>query len=131
MLNNYFEQYGIIGLFLITAILVPLGMLLLSKLSQYIRVRPHNPSEIKESMYECGMKVDAVRWQGYNLRYYYYALIFIVFDIETVFLFPWAVKYGVLSKQFGVSVLLAMILFLFIVTLGYVYAWKKGDLEWK
>lgn len=131
MLNNYFDQYGIIGLFLITAILVPLSMLLLSKLSQYIRVRPHNPSEIKESMYECGMKVDAVRWQGYNLRYYYYALIFVVFDIETVFLFPWAVKYGALSKQFGVSVLLAMILFLFIVTLGYVYAWKKGDLEWK
>jgi NADH-quinone oxidoreductase subunit A len=58
-------------------------------------------------------------------------LLFVVFDIETVFLFPWAVKYGVLSKQFGVSILLAMILFLFIVTIGYVYAWKKGDLQWQ
>ena len=77
------------------------------------------------------MRVDSERWQGYNLRYYYYALLFVIFDIETVFLFPWAVKYGVLSKEFGVSVLLAMILFLFIVTIGYVYAWKKGDLQWK
>ena len=82
-------------------------------------------------MYECGMRVDSDRWQGYNLRYYYYALLFVIFDIETVFLFPWAVKYGVLSKEFGVSVLLAMILFLFVVTIGYVYAWKKGDLQWK
>ena len=112
MLNNYFDQYGIIGLFLITATLVPLGMLLVSKLAQYIKVRPHNPSEIKEGMYECGMRVDSDRWQGYNLRYYYYALLFVIFDIETVFLFPWAVKYGVLSKEFGVSVLLSMILFL-------------------
>ena len=72
---------GIIGLFLVTATLVPLGMLLLSKLAQYIKVRPHNPSEIKEGMYECGMRVDSVRWQGYNLRYYYYALLFVVFDI--------------------------------------------------
>ena len=131
MLNNYFDQYGIIGLFLLTAILVPLGMLVLSKLAQFVKIRPNNPSKVKESMYECGMRVDSVRWQGFNLRYYYYALLFVVFDIETIFLFPWAGKYGVLSKQFGVSILLAMILFLFIVTLGYVYAWKKGDLEWK
>ena len=54
----------------------------------------------------------------------------LIFDVETIFLFPWAAKYGIWSKEFGIAFFLSMFIFLFIVTIGYVYAWKKGDLEW-
>ena len=122
MLENYFENYAILGFYLLVAITVPIGMITISKLAQFIKVRPSNPSELKESMYE--------RWQGFNIKYYFYALMFVIFDVETIFLFPWAAKYGIWSKEFGIAFFLSMFIFLFIVTIGYVYAWKKGDLEW-
>ncbi|MAS51437.1 MAG: NADH-quinone oxidoreductase subunit A [Dehalococcoidia bacterium] len=105
-------------------------MIVLSKLAQFIKVRPSNPSKLKESMYECGMKPETERWQGFNIKYYFYALLFVIFDVETIFLFPWAAKYGIWSKEFGLMFFLSMFVFLAVVTLGYVYAWKKGDLEW-
>ena len=65
-----------------------------------------------------------------NIKYYFYALLFVIFDIETLFLFPWAARYGVWTKEFGLMFFFSMLSFLVIVTFGYVYAWKKGDLEW-
>ncbi len=130
MLENYFENYAILGFYLLVSITVPIGMITLSKLAQFIKVRPSNPSELKKSMYECGMKPETERWQGFNIKYYFYALMFVIFDVETIFLFPWAAKYGIWSKEFGIAFFLSMFIFLFIVTIGYVYAWKKGDLEW-
>ena len=129
MLKDYFDHYAIIGFYLAIAISVPIGMIVLSKLAQFIKVRPSNPSKLKESMYECGMKPETERWQGFNIKYYFYALLFVIFDVETIFLFPWAAKYGIWSKEFGLIFFLSMFVFLAVVTLGYVYAWKKGDLE--
>ena len=130
MLKDYFDHYAIIGFYLAVSISVPIGMIVLSKLAQFINVRPSNPSELKESMYECGMKPETERWQGFNIKYYFYALLFVIFDVETIFLFPWAARYGVWSKEFGLMFFASMFVFLVVVTLGYVYAWKKGDLEW-
>ena len=130
MLKDYFDHYAIIGFYLAIAISVPIVMIFLSKLAQFIKVRPSNPSKLKESMYECGMKPETERWQGFNIKYYFYALLFVIFDVETIILFPWAAKYGIWSKEFGLMFFLSMFVFLTVVTLGYVYAWKKGDLEW-
>lgn len=130
MLKDYLDHYAIIGFYLVVAISVPIGMIVLSKLASFIRVRPSNPSELKESMYECGMKPETERWQGFNIKYYFYALLFVIFDIETLFLFPWAARYGVWTREFGLMFFFSMLSFLAIVTFGYVYAWKKGDLEW-
>ena len=130
MLKDYLDHYAIIGFYLVVATTVPIGMIVLSKLASFIKVRPSNPSEIKESMYECGMKPETERWQGFNIKYYFYALLFVIFDIETLFLFPWAARYGVWTKEFGLMFFFSMLSFLAIVTFGYVYAWKKGDLEW-
>ena len=130
MLKDYLDHYAIIGFYLVVATTVPIGMIVLSKLASFIRVRPSNPSELKESMYECGMKPETERWQGFNIKYYFYALLFVIFDIETLFLFPWAARYGVWTKEFGLMFFFSMLSFLAIVTFGYVYAWKKGDLEW-
>ena len=85
---------------------------------------------LREKLYNEGYIIETERWQGFNIKYYFYALLFVIFDVETIFLFPWAVKYGIWSKEFGVMFFMSMFVFLFIVTLGYVYAWKKGDLEW-
>ena len=111
MLENYFENYAILGFYLLVSITVPIGMITLSKLAQFIKVRPSNPSELKESMYECGMKPETERWQGFNIKYYFYALMFVIFDVETIFLFPWADKYGIWSKEFGVAFFLYMFIF--------------------
>ncbi len=131
MLTDYFHHYAIIGFYLLVATLVPIGMIVISRLASFIKVRPSNPSELKKSMYECGMKPETERWQGFNIKYYFYALLFVIFDVETIFLFPWASKYGVWTKEFGIMFFLSMLSFLVIVTIGYVYAWKKGDLEWE
>ena len=131
MLADYFHHYAIIGFYLLVATLVPIGMIIISRLATFIKVRPSNPSELKKSMYECGMKPETERWQGFNIKYYFYALLFVIFDVETIFLFPWASKYGIWSKEFGIMFFLSMLSFLVIVTIGYVYAWKKGDLEWE
>ena len=131
MLADYFHHYAIIGFYLLVATLVPIGMIVISRLASLIKVRPSNPSELKKSMYECGMKPETERWQGFNIKYYFYALLFVIFDVETIFLFPWASKYGIWSKEFGIMFFLSMLSFLVIVTIGYVYAWKKGDLEWE
>ena len=77
---------------------------------------------------ECGH--SAPSRPRFNFRYYYYALLFVVFDVETVFLYPWAVRYGVLTKQFGLFALGAVLVFLAVVTVAYVYAWRKKALEW-
>ena len=130
MLEDYFRQYGILVMFLMVAIGVPIGMLLLSYAAQFIRVRPSQTSVVKRTSYESGLRPFSPKPRLFNIRYYYYAILFVVFDVETVLLFPWAIKYGVLSKQFGVIAFFAVLVFLVVVTLGYLYAWRKGALEW-
>jgi NADH-quinone oxidoreductase subunit A len=89
-------------------------------------VRPSNPSKAKLSPYECGIDpVDQARGR-YTVRYYIIAILFVVFDVETIFLFPWAVKF----KALGMFGLIEMLVFLGILVVGYIWIWQKGALEW-
>ena len=85
---------------------------------------------VKNSIYECGFETITERWSQFNFRYYSIALLFVIFDVEVVFLFPWAASFGTMSAQFGLFVLAEMSVFIGILVLGWVYAWKKGSLEW-
>ncbi|CAK0769101.1 NADH-quinone oxidoreductase subunit A [Gammaproteobacteria bacterium] len=88
---------------------------------------PHRPDSEKLSPYECGFEAFDDSRLKFDVRYYLIAILFIIFDIEIAFLFPW----GVVLKQLGGSGLAAMALFLGILVIGFVYEWKKGALEWE
>ena len=120
-------NYGYIGLFLAVAIVLAFIVVLLPVLLRFIRIVPHNPNAVKDSTYECGMQTIGKTWVQFNFRYYFYALIFIALDVLVVFLYPWAVG----LRQLGVFAFIAVLIFIFIVLVGYVYAWRKGVLEWK
>ena len=129
-MDEYFRQYGVIAIFASLAVAIPVGMFLISWLLSLVKVRPNNPSEVKSSIYECGFETITERWSQFNFRYYSIALLFVIFDVEVVFLFPWAASFGTMSAQFGLFVLAEMSVFIGILVLGWVYAWKKGSLEW-
>jgi NADH-quinone oxidoreductase subunit A len=131
MLDNYFRNYGILAIFLVVAVSVPVGMLTISYLAGFINVRPDRSTRIKRAPYEGGMRPLSPKPSRWNFRYYYFALLFVAFDVETVLLYPWAVQHGVISREFGWAALGAVFVFLFIVTVGYVYAWRKKALEWQ
>ena len=89
-------------------------------------VRPDNPSKTKLMPYECGIDpIDSSRGR-YTVRYYIVAILFVVFDVETIFLFPWAIQYRALG-WFGVA---EVLVFLAILVVGYIWAYKKGALDW-
>ncbi|MCX6138492.1 MAG: NADH-quinone oxidoreductase subunit A [Ignavibacteriales bacterium] len=89
-------------------------------------IRPRRPYPAKNSIYECGEDTIGSSWVKFNIRFYVVALIFVIFEVETVFLFPWAVVLHTLG-MFG---FLEMVVFLGILIVGYVYVWAKGDLDW-
>ncbi|MBU2600470.1 NADH-quinone oxidoreductase subunit A [bacterium] len=89
-------------------------------------LRPSNPSFKKLSSYECGEIPVGTSWIQFNIRYYLFALIFVIFDVEIVFLFPWAVVF----KQLGLFAFVEMVVFIAILLVGLLYAWKKGVLKW-
>ena len=130
MLDDYFRLYGLIAFFFAIAVAIPAGMLIVSWVLSLLKIRPYNPSFIKKSVYECGFETLSGKWSQFNFKYYALALDFVVFDVEVVFLFPLAASFGFLSVQFGLSVLFAMFVFLGILTLGWIYAWRKGSLQW-
>ena len=129
-MDDYFRLYGLIVIFAALAVAVPTGMLVMSWTLSLLNIRPQKPSAIKQSIYECGFQTLSGRWSQFNFRYYAFALIFVIFDVEVVFLFPWAATFGVLSVEFGAFVLLEMVVFLGILVVGWLYAWRKGALEW-
>ena len=92
-----------------------------------VRIRPRAPDPIKSATYECGMETEGNTWVQFNFRYYYFALIFVIFSIEAVFLYPWAVAFRQV-KLFG---FVEALLFILILVVGYLYAWRKGALEWR
>lgn len=111
----------VIGLFLLVGLLVPVGAILTAWI-----LGPKKPNPIKQTTYECGIETVGESWVQFKAQYYIFALVFLVFDVETVFLFPWAVKLGAL----GMFAVLEGILFILILIAGLVYAWRKGMLEW-
>jgi NAD(P)H-quinone oxidoreductase subunit 3 len=119
-------DYGYIAILLVVAIAVPILILVAGKFLSYKSKRP-DPEDVKSSTYECGMETIGSSWVQFNFRYYFYALLFVIFDIEAVFLFPWAVQFKQL-KLFG---FIEMLIFIAILVVGLVYAWRKKVLEWK
>ena len=121
------EQYGRIGVLLLFAFAFPITPLLISVLLGLIRVRPRSPDPIKSDTYECGMETEGNTWVQFNFRFYFFALIFVIFDIEAVFLYPWAVAFRQV-KLFGY---VEALIFVVILVVGYLYAWRKRALEWR
>jgi len=114
---NYVPVFIFVALIVIA---IPLT-LLLAKL-----VRPSNPTKTKQMAYECGVDPIGDARARYTIRFYIVAILFVVFDVETIFLFPWAIQY----KALGLFGLVEMLVFLAILIAGYVWVWKKGALEW-
>lgn len=117
MLENYFP----ILMFILVGLGVGLGPLILGKL-----VSPHRPDSEKNSPYECGFEAFEDARMKFDVRYYLVAILFILFDLEIAFLFPWAV----VIQEIGLFGFWAMMLFLFVLVVGFIYEWKKGALEW-
>ena len=117
MPQNYVPMFLFVA---VVAVLIPIT-LLAAKL-----VRPANPNRTKLMPYECGIDPISLSRGRYTVRYYIVAILFVVFDVETIFLFPWAVKF----KALGVFGLVEMLIFLAILIVGYIWIWKKGALEW-
>jgi NADH:ubiquinone oxidoreductase subunit 3 (subunit A) len=115
------SEWLYIGVFLVIGIIVPIVPLVFSRL-----VAPRKPNPIKQSTYECGIETVGDSWVQFKAQYYIFALVFLVFDVETVFLFPWALS----LKQLPLFVVLEGVLFIAILVAGLVYAWRKGMLEW-
>ena len=120
-------NYGYIGLFLVAAILFTLLMVIIPIVLRFLNVVPNNPNPIKNSTFECGMETIGKTWVQFNFHYYFYALIFLALDVLVVFLYPWAVS----LRQLGVSGFLVILSVIFIIFIGYIYAWRKKVLEWK
>jgi NADH:ubiquinone oxidoreductase subunit 3 (subunit A) len=114
-------DYFFVLLFSGLAALFVLGGLILSYL-----IAPHHPSRIKNTPYECGEIPLGSAWIQFNVGYYLFALMFLIFDVEAAFLYPWAVVLRVV----GFPGLIEVGIFLLVLILGLVYAWKKGALEW-
>ena len=109
-------------MFVLFAVVFPLLPILLARV-----VAPKKPSPVKNAVYECGLESTGDSWIQYRVQYYIYALIFVIFDVETVFIYPWAVAF----KQLGLFAFVEMALFIGILAVGLVYAWRKKILEWQ
>src|ERR1051326_4241155 len=117
MLRGYLPIF----IFLAVSILFPVVTIIVAKL-----IRPSSPFLTKLEAYECGIKAASDSRGRYTVRFYIIAILFVIFDVETIFLFPWAVRYRLLS-WFGV---VEVVVFLAILIVGYIWAYKKGALDW-
>ncbi|MBD5233421.1 MAG: NADH-quinone oxidoreductase subunit A [Bacteroidales bacterium] len=114
------------GLLAITALLTGLALVFLALwIAKLISPSSFNPQ--KGEAYECGIPTRGESMSQFHVGYYLFAILFLMFDVETVFLFPWAVR----MRELGVNGLLSIAVFFGILVLGLVYAWRKGALEWK
>jgi NADH:ubiquinone oxidoreductase subunit 3 (subunit A) len=115
------NEWLYVGLFFIVGLIIPAGAIGAGWL-----FGPKKPNPIKQSTYECGIEPVGEGWVQFKAQYYIFALVFLVFDVETVFLFPWAVK----LDQLGMFAVIEGIVFILILVAGLVYTWRKGMLEW-
>lgn len=122
----YLTGYAMLFLLLLFAGITPF---LLMALSQVVQIK--NPSSLKYSVYESGMTPFGEAHVQFDVKFYMYALLFILFDIETVFLFPWAVAFDSLVRSGGLFPIVEMFLFIGILVLGLVYAWRRDALRWQ
>ena len=120
---SFWNSYFFIFLFLVLGLLLPIGALVV--LGPFLR--PNNPTPEKLTTYESGVEPFGEAHVRYNVRYYLFALMFLAFDVEIMYLYPWAVSFDSL----GLFGLVEMLIFLGLLVIGLAYAWKKKVLEWK
>ena len=121
MLTDFLTEYLSILIFIFVALVLSIGFIVLN----YI-FSPKNPDPEKLSAYECGFEAFGDSRMEFDVRFYLVAILFIIFDLEIAFLFPWAISLG----NLGPLGFWSMMIFLFILTIGFVYEWKKGALDW-
>ena len=122
MIYNFLTDYLSIIIFLFIALFLSVGFIIINFLAS-----PNNPDPEKLSAYECGFEAFDDSRMEFDVRFYLVAILFIIFDLEIAFLFPWAITLGIT----GVFGFWSMMLFLGILTVGFIYDWKKGALEWE
>jgi NADH-quinone oxidoreductase subunit A len=115
------SEFSFFGLLLIVSIVLPLVILVAAWV-----IRPRRPNAIKAQTYECGIETVGTSWVQFKVQYYIYALVFVIFDVEAVFLFPLAVAFN----QLTLYMVLEMVLFVVILAGALLYVWRKGVLEW-
>jgi NADH:ubiquinone oxidoreductase subunit 3 (subunit A) len=118
MLNDWL----FIGIFLLLAPVFPALALVIPRI-----IAPRKPNPLKSQTYECGIETVGDTWVQFRIQYYLFTLIFLIFDVEIVFLYPWAVAY----EQLDLFAVVAGILFIFLLVDGLIFAWRKGALEWE
>ena len=116
------ETFGPIALFLVVAAIFPIVPLVLARL-----IAPRRPDRVKLAPYESGVETIGPTHVQFRTRYYLYALIFVIFDVEAIFLFPWAVSYN----NLGLFALVEMLVFIAFLLVAFAYAWRKRALEWQ
>ena len=121
IISNY------VPIFILISIAIVLG-LLLANLSRLLG--PLRPNSLKESVYESGMDPVGTAHERFSVKFYLIAMLFILFDIEVVFMYPWAVQYKQLLQTFGLFPFIEMLVFVSILFVGYIYVYKKGGLTW-
>jgi len=120
-------SYGLIGLFFIIVLGFIVTLIVIPIVLRFLKIVPSNPNPVKNSVFECGVETIGKTWVQFNFRYYFYALVFLALDVLVIFLYPWAVQ----LRALGAFSLYAVLVLVFIVFIGYLYAWKKKVLEWK
>ena len=122
MLTDFIKDYLSIVIFIFIALGLSIGFIVLNFLFS-----PKNPDPEKLSAYECGFEAFGDSRMKFDIRFYLVAILFIIFDLEIAFLFPWAISLG----KIGLFGFISMMIFLFILTVGFIYEWKKGALDWE
>ena len=125
--NLFFGNWTMVALAAIVAVVAIGGMFLGSRILSSRRL-----NAVKLTTYECGIVPARFSWSNINLRFYIFAILFLIFDVEAVFLFPWAVIFLEQHREFGNAIpFYAMLLFLGVLFFAIIYAWRKGVLEWQ
>tara|TARA_B100001057_G_scaffold145053_1_gene144979 strand:+ start:127 stop:495 length:369 start_codon:yes stop_codon:yes gene_type:complete len=122
MIYNFLTDYLSIIIFLFIALFISIGFIIINFISS-----PSNPDPEKLSAYECGFDAFDDSRMEFDVRFYLVAILFIIFDLEIAFLFPWAITLG----KIGIFGFWSMMIFLAVLTIGFIYEWKKGALEWE
>ncbi len=126
-MTAYFHDYITVAAFLGLGLMLVGVAIAVSKL-----VQPRNPTKVKSSIYECGIDPVGGGWSQTHIRYYIFALLFLIFDVEAVFIFPWAIELEAFADAgMGLFVIVEMLVFVAILVMGLVYAVRKGVLRWE
>ena len=122
IITHIYMYFTLLITVILTAVVLVLGAYVIAKL-----IGPRSYNKVKGEPYECGIPTHGSSWIPVSIGYYLFAILFLMFDIETVFLYPWAV----VVKEYGVMAVASIGFFLLVLVFGLAYAWRKGALEWK